>query len=97
MAMPPELNQGCRPFAPNAWEHIARHLAIERLCPMADEPEKIFLSPAQLAKLIPYSVKTLERMRARGQGPPFTKPSGRVLYYRPDVFDWLKQKSGHGQ
>jgi excisionase family DNA binding protein len=40
-----------------------------------------FLRPKQLAEQLGVSVKTLERMRKDGSGPPFTQLSGKQIRY----------------
>jgi hypothetical protein len=51
-----------------------------------------WLTTKQLAHWLGYAVGTLELMRMRGIGPPFTKRSGRVLYRRSDVVQWLLER-----
>lgn len=40
-----------------------------------------FLTPKQAAQQIGISVKTLERMRKDGSGPPFTKLNKKIIRY----------------
>ena len=47
------------------------------------------LSVCELAALLQVSRRTLDRYRARGEGPAFEKVNGRVLYARADVEAWL--------
>lgn len=47
------------------------------------------LSVRELAALLQVSRRTLDRYRARGEGPAFEKVNGRVLYARADVEAWL--------
>ena len=51
-----------------------------------------FLTPADLAQRIGYSVATLARWRIEGSGPPFMKPGAslraRVRYRLSDVVAW---------
>lgn len=47
------------------------------------------LSVRELAALLQVSRRTLDRYRARGEGPAFRKVNGRVLYARADVEAWL--------
>ena len=43
----------------------------------------------ELARLLGISRRTLDRYRARGDGPAFEKVDGRVRYARADVEAWL--------
>lgn len=47
------------------------------------EPE--YLTTREAAALLRVSVDTLERMRARGDGPPWRRVGRRVLYLRTDL------------
>ena len=38
------------------------------------------------------SLRTLERWRTRGSGPPYILCAGRVRYLRRDVADWLNAR-----
>jgi predicted DNA-binding transcriptional regulator AlpA len=49
-----------------------------------------FLRPAQVEALYGLSRKFLAHARGRGDGPPFCKPSGKlVLYSIADIEAWL--------
>jgi hypothetical protein len=50
-----------------------------------------FLTAAEAAKMLKRSTKTLQRLRARGSGPPYHRMNGRgdVLYRESDLLDWL--------
>jgi excisionase family DNA binding protein len=55
------------------------------------------LSPAELAKRLGVSLRTIERMRADGSGPPFHRVSGglrrgRVAYTLESVTEWLAKR-----
>jgi excisionase family DNA binding protein len=55
------------------------------------------LSPAELAKRLGVSLRTVERMRADGSGPPFHRVSGglrrgRVAYSPDGVAEWLAKR-----
>lgn len=55
-----------------------------------------FLTPRQLADILKVSVKTLERLRKRGGGPPFIKFGGGQIRYPVVGLDaWLKDHE-HG-
>lgn len=43
-----------------------------------------------IAPIINKSVKTLEADRWRGQGIPYRKCGGRVLYRKSDVINWIE-------
>ena len=47
------------------------------------------LSVAELAAALQVSRRTLDRCRARGEGPAFEKVDGRIVYARADVEAWL--------
>lgn len=50
-----------------------------------------FLTPRQLAEILKVSLKTLERLRKRGGGPPFIKFGGGQIRYPVVGLDaWLK-------
>jgi hypothetical protein len=56
---------------------------------MIELPRK--MRPREAARFIGIAVSTLARMRARGNGPPFSKPSGRiVLYDKEQIEKWLR-------
>lgn len=49
------------------------------------------MSPAQLAKELDVSVRTLERWRIDGTGPKYLHPSERIYrYFGADVAAWLE-------
>lgn len=48
------------------------------------------LSPAAAAKALSISIKTLEAMRLRGNGPKWVRVSSRRVAYRPaDIREWV--------
>jgi excisionase family DNA binding protein len=49
----------------------------------AQSPE--FLTPKQAAKLLGVTEKGLEKMRAQGRGPGFTRVGRRIRYRRDDL------------
>jgi excisionase family DNA binding protein len=51
-----------------------------------------FLTTAEAAALLGVSVKTLEALRAREQGPPFKKVGRRVRYERALLIEWSRQR-----
>jgi hypothetical protein len=49
-----------------------------------------FLRPRQVAALYGLTLKDLAHARGRGDGPPFCKPSGKLVLYRvTDLEAWL--------
>ncbi|MGX7345436.1 helix-turn-helix domain-containing protein [Acetobacter pasteurianus] len=50
-----------------------------------------YLRGGEAAELIGVSVRTLEKYRCTGGGPPFLKVGSRVLYLREDVEAWLQR------
>jgi len=51
--------------------------------------EKIGLSPRELGHVLGLSEVVLSELRRKGEGPPFTKLGGRVIYRADDVEKWL--------
>ena len=51
------------------------------------------LNQRTLAEMLDVSERTLERMRAEGSGPRFSKAGRRVLYRLEDVEGWLETNS----
>lgn len=48
------------------------------------------LNPAAAAKALSISIKTLEAMRLRGNGPKWVRVSSRRVAYRPaDIREWV--------
>lgn len=59
--------------------------------PDADYKPEDWLTPAQAAKVLKQSPKTLANKRSKGNGPPFTKISDRAIRYQyQDVIDFIK-------
>lgn len=52
-------------------------------------PDEAYFDQGTVAPVIGCMPKTLERDRWRGQGIPFRKVGGRVLYQKKDVIQWL--------
>ncbi|GFE94725.1 helix-turn-helix domain-containing protein [Acetobacter persici] len=50
-----------------------------------------YLRGGEAAELIGVSIRTLEKYRCTGGGPPFLKVGFRVLYLREDVEAWLQR------
>ncbi len=54
-------------------------------------PDDKLLTEAQLAELLQVSVRTIQRWRAEGGGPPVVWASSRrPRYWLSEVRDWLK-------
>lgn len=53
-------------------------------------PPEAFFSQEIVAPVVNCKIKTLECDRWRGQGIPYRKCSGRVLYRKLDVVAWLE-------
>ena len=53
------------------------------------EPQ-VFLTERETAALLRVSVRTLQRWRLTGGGPPFCAFGGRRLYAHKDIFIWCR-------
>ena len=51
-----------------------------------------FLNEREAAELLRVSVRTLQRWRLTGDGPPFCAFGGRRLYARGDVMSWASSQ-----
>jgi hypothetical protein len=56
----------------------------------ASPPEALFSSPV-VAAVRNVSVALLERERWLGNGPPYRKIRGRVLYRKGDLLSWIDE------
>jgi predicted DNA-binding transcriptional regulator AlpA len=57
---------------------------------LLNQDHDVWLSPREAALLVGMSRDHLARLRCEGGGPPFAKPSARVVRYRrSDVDAWL--------
>jgi hypothetical protein len=54
-----------------------------------------YITPEELSQRYRGEIKirTLANWRASGDGPPFTKIGGRVLYHRDGVENWEKRRT----
>ncbi len=65
--------------------------------------DALLLSPQQVALALGVSTRTLERWRAAGTGPAYTKiAADRIVYYGASIADWLAERTfipeqAHGQ
>lgn len=51
------------------------------------------MTPQETAVMLRISPNTLAKMRCRGDGPPYIKPTGRtVLYDKEDIHRWLDDR-----
>jgi predicted DNA-binding transcriptional regulator AlpA len=57
------------------------------------KPHDRWLTQKALCAFLDVSERTLERMRADGNGPRFSKAGKRVLYRSSDVESWLAERS----
>lgn len=58
-----------------------------------DEISDPLLTPAETAKRYRLSKSSLDKMRCRGDGPPYYAVTPRKILYRPsDVDAWLAQR-----
>ncbi|NBX85437.1 MAG: hypothetical protein EBQ95_07520 [Gammaproteobacteria bacterium] len=53
-------------------------------------PNEAFFGQETIAPVIQRSIKSLESDRWRGQGIPFRKCLGRVVYKKSDVIAWIE-------
>ncbi|WP_072374971.1 helix-turn-helix domain-containing protein [Hyphomicrobium sp. NDB2Meth4] len=63
-----------------------------------DEGEKnypVFLSTAEVAEMLKYKPRSLEKMRLEGRGPPYLRfgsgGKAKVIYKLEDVLAWAEQ------
>ena len=47
--------------------------------------EKRYLTPEDVSKEYPFSLKTLEKHRSNGTGPAYAKCGRKVIYTREDI------------
>ena len=58
--------------------------------------EQDYLSSEQVSELTGLSRSYFEKLRVRGEGPPYCKISPRrVLYGRKDLIDWIERHRVH--
>jgi predicted site-specific integrase-resolvase len=50
------------------------------------------LTPAEVAKLLKISVKTLAQWRSQRKGPAYVKINGGVRYKHADIENWLNNR-----
>ena len=49
------------------------------------------LDTKQAAEYLKHKESTLETWRSTGKGPVWYKPGGKVLYYKTDLDEWIKE------
>jgi hypothetical protein len=52
-----------------------------------------FLLTVEAAKMLRLAAGTLQNWRVRGEGPPFIRLGGRVLYDRTALVDWARNQT----
>jgi predicted DNA-binding transcriptional regulator AlpA len=50
------------------------------------------IKAADVARLLGVSTTHVQRLRDRGEGPPWYKIGGRVVYYSHEVLEWLNRQ-----
>ena len=60
----------------------------------ASERERPWITTAEASELLeqlglPVSVRTLERMRATGDGPPYQRVTRQIRYHRGRLAEWV--------
>jgi hypothetical protein len=59
---------------------------------MCDVCKSIFLTIAETAEIMRIKPRTLDNLRWRGEGPPFRRHGGRIVYHRDELFAWSEQR-----
>jgi Helix-turn-helix domain len=59
--------------------------------PLPTDPDALLYS-AEAAYLMALSVRTLEGLRLRGDGPPFFRINRAIRYRRADVIAWTNKR-----
>lgn len=54
-----------------------------------DEPQ--YINTRRAAEITGYSIGALANMRAKGEGPNWLKPKGRVRYAMDEIRRWMEQ------
>ncbi len=53
--------------------------------------QPLLLTETEVARILGFSVRTLQKWRVRGEGPPFMKVSARAIRYRrSDIKAWVE-------
>ena len=51
---------------------------------------KTFMTTKEVARYLSVSTSWLEQLRCRGEGPPYYKLGGKVLYEKSEVDAWFE-------
>lgn len=57
----------------------------------AQQGAQIAYSPAQVARLVGLSIRTLQEMRANGEGPKWRRVGARVIYPADKLEEWVNE------
>ena len=52
----------------------------------------VFLTIVEAAEILRIKPRTLDNMRWRGEGPPFRRHGGRIVYHRDELLAWSEQR-----
>ena len=63
-------------------------MSLEHTAAREHSESQLFLTDSEAANLLRVSVRTLQRWRLTGFGPPFRAFCGRRLYDRTDLLNW---------
>ena len=58
---------------------------------MTDDSDP-FLTIAEAAQLLRVNRRTLDNLRWKGEGPPFRRHGGRIVYHRDELLAWSEQR-----
>jgi hypothetical protein len=59
---------------------------------MSDDSDNPFLTIDETAELLRVNRRTLDNLRWQGDGPPFRRHGGRIVYHRDDVLAWSERR-----
>ena len=59
---------------------------------MCDDSGNPFLTIDEAAELLRINRRTLDNLRWKGEGPPFRRHGGRIVYHRDEVLAWSAQR-----
>lgn len=51
-----------------------------------------YLSEPEFAEAVGRCERTVQRWRALGEGPPFTRVGREIYYHANDIRDWLRRR-----
>ena len=58
-----------------------------------DEITRRKYTEREIALMYPFSIRTLQKWRLLGKGPPWYRAGGRVLYDASEVEQWVREGS----